>query len=82
MDEKKDMANVATPMCVLECDALYVKGYIEVKDGKIVNIKSQTLAMLHLISLCLKESAAGIGQTITKSTMIGTLINILCRHKF
>ena len=40
LDEKKDLANVATPMCVLGCDALFEKGYIGVKEGKVASIKS------------------------------------------
>jgi len=60
LDEKKDMANVATPKCVLECDALYVKGYIEVKDGKIVSIKKPNTshASSH-ISMLERESCRG-----------------------
>ena len=39
LDEKKDLANVATPMCVLGCDALFEKGYIGVNEGKVASIK-------------------------------------------
>ena len=40
LDEKKDLPNVATPMCVLGCDALFEKGYIGVNEGKVASIKS------------------------------------------
>ena len=39
LDEKKDLANIATPMCVLGCDALFEKGYIGVNEGKVASIK-------------------------------------------
>ena len=40
LDEKKDLPNVATAMCVLGCDALFEKGYIGVKEGRVVSIKT------------------------------------------
>jgi hypothetical protein len=39
LDEKKDLHNVATPMCALGCDSLFEKGYIGVDKGKVVAIK-------------------------------------------
>ena len=40
LDEKKDLNYIATAMCVLGCDSLFEKGYIGVKQGKVVAIKT------------------------------------------
>ena len=42
LDEKKDLNYIATAMCVLGCDSLFEKGYIGVKQGKVVAIKTPT----------------------------------------
>ncbi len=36
--EKKDFKSVVIPMCIFGCDALYERGYIAVKDGKVVDL--------------------------------------------
>jgi len=43
LKEKKDLANVAAPMCKFGCDELYEKGYIGIKDGIIVQLKYNDL---------------------------------------
>ncbi|MDA9962938.1 hypothetical protein N9D63_08630 [Opitutales bacterium] len=42
LEEKKDLHNIATQMCVLGCDALYEKGFIGVRGGKVVCIQEAT----------------------------------------
>jgi len=53
LDEKKDLANVATAMCVLGCDSLFEKGYIGVQNGRVIQIKptSTTNAQSHVSML-------------------------------
>ena len=36
--EKRDIENIAMPMCRFGCDDLYEKGYITVEDGKVVRL--------------------------------------------
>ncbi len=43
LDEKKDLENIAAPMCKFGCDELYEKGYIGVKDGSVTQIKDDEL---------------------------------------
>ena len=43
LDEKKDLENIAAPMCKFGCDELYEKGYIGVKDGSVTQIKDNEL---------------------------------------
>ena len=38
-DEERKNPNIVMPMCTLGCDALYEKGYITVKDGKVNRLK-------------------------------------------
>jgi hypothetical protein len=40
LKEKKDFHNIATLMCLLGCDALFENGYIGVKEGKIVSLRT------------------------------------------
>jgi hypothetical protein len=44
LEEKKDLANIATPMCLLGCDALFEKGYIGVRNGVTERIKETSLS--------------------------------------
>lgn len=37
-EEKKDIENIAMPMCRFGCDDLYEKGYITVEDGEVVRL--------------------------------------------
>ena len=46
IEEKKDYANIVVPMCTFGCDALYEKGFLGVKDGKIVIIKTTGIQWL------------------------------------
>lgn len=39
LEEKKDYKNIVTAMCKFGCDELYEKGYIGVKDGKVIILK-------------------------------------------
>jgi hypothetical protein len=39
-EEKRDYQNVVTTMCKFGCDELYEKGYIGVKDGKVIALKN------------------------------------------
>ncbi len=43
LNEKKDLENIAAPMCKFGCDELYEKGYIGVKDSRVVQIKDNEL---------------------------------------
>jgi len=43
LDEKKDLENIAAPMCKFGCDELYEKGYIGVRRGNIIQIKDNEL---------------------------------------
>ena len=43
LNEKKDLENIAAPMCKFGCDELYEKGYIGVKDGSVIQIKDNEL---------------------------------------
>jgi len=43
LDEKKDLENIAAPMCKFGCDELYEKGYIGVKKGNVIQIKNKEL---------------------------------------
>jgi hypothetical protein len=38
LEEKKDLYNIATPMCALGCDALFERGYISINEGKVVAV--------------------------------------------
>jgi hypothetical protein len=40
LEEKKDLYNIATPMCTLGCDALFERGYISINEGKVVAVVS------------------------------------------
>lgn len=41
-EEKKDIENIAMPMCKFGCDDLYEKGYITVEDGKVTKLLEET----------------------------------------
>jgi hypothetical protein len=43
LNEKRDLENIAAPMCKFGCDELYEKGYIGVKDGSVIQIKDNEL---------------------------------------
>jgi len=43
LEEKKDLNNIAAPMCKFGCDELYEKGYVGVKDGSVVQLKHNEL---------------------------------------
>jgi hypothetical protein len=45
LDEKKDIYNIAAPMCKFGCDDLYEKGYIGVKDGGVIQTKFDKLTV-------------------------------------
>lgn len=43
LDEKKDLENIAAPMCKFGCDELYEKGYIGVNNGNVIQLKDSDL---------------------------------------
>ena len=47
-EEKKDYKNIVLPMCKFGCDDLYEKGYIGVKDGRVVVIKNTGIKFVDL----------------------------------
>ncbi|MED4461844.1 hypothetical protein [Metabacillus fastidiosus] len=42
-EEKLDYKNIVMPMCKFGCDELYEKGYIGVKNGKVVRLRKNSL---------------------------------------
>ncbi|MFC1957108.1 HNH endonuclease [Chloroflexota bacterium] len=47
LDEQADVESIVMPMCSFGCDYLYEKGYIAIKNGKVVNLnKNPTTSSL------------------------------------
>jgi hypothetical protein len=40
LEEKKDYKSVVMPMCAFGCDDLFEKGYVSVKDGRIIRLNT------------------------------------------
>ena len=50
-DDKRDVYNIAMPMCALGCDPLFEKGYISVQDGVIVVSKASQSSGTELVKV-------------------------------
>ena len=67
LEEKKDLKNIATPMCILGCDALFERGYIAVVKGKIVSVKPPSTQHVQThIEILLGESCRDFKETNEK----------------